>query len=192
MHPRAGNRLDRVVDALAIDEHIEDGRRRAGVLRQRAVEQQMAGDAEEFREHHPDALRAVGHGDAAELLDGQKIRHLADDAAEIIDPVGIGDVSVPGLALCHLLGAAMMVADVRIRPDDLLAVEPEHDPENAVGRGMVRTEVQHYQLDRVAVRGQAEGGGVDVVGRFGLCEALGRHAAGRFFGGARLMVLRSG
>ena len=90
----------------------------------------------------------AGHGDAAEPLDRHQIRQLAHHAAEIVDAVAIGDEAVPGLALGHLFGAAVVIADVGGGPDDLLAIEAEDDLEDAVGRGVVRAEVERHQLER--------------------------------------------
>ena len=45
-------------------------------------------------------------------------------AAQVVYAVGVGDVSVPGLALVHLLGSAMVEADLGNNVDDLFTIEP--------------------------------------------------------------------
>jgi hypothetical protein len=70
----------------------------------------------------------------------------ARGGTEIVDAVGVRDVGVPGLALAHLLGAAVVVADVRHAVDNLLAVELQHDAEGAVRGGMVGAEVQEHEV----------------------------------------------
>ena len=57
---------------------------------------------------------------------------------------------MPGLALAHLLGAAVVVADVRHAVDDLLAVELQHDAQHAVRARVLRAEVQEHELGVVA------------------------------------------
>ena len=82
-------------------------------------------------------LHAVRHLDAGELLDGEHVRQVVHHAAEIVDAVGVRDVGVPRLPLAHLLGAAVVIADVGHRVDDLFAVELQHDAEHAVRARMV-------------------------------------------------------
>jgi sugar/nucleoside kinase (ribokinase family) len=43
----------------------------------------------------------------------QHVRQVVHHPAEVVDTVGVGDEAVPGLALGHLLGATVVVADVR-------------------------------------------------------------------------------
>ena len=71
--------------------------------------------------------------------------------------------------LDQLLGAAMQQADVRVDALDDLAVELQHEPQHAVGRGMLRPEVDvevadfgfwHWVAREIAV-GAAVGSGVE-------------------------------
>ena len=72
----------------------------------------MADDAEQLGQHDADDLGAVGHLDAGQLLHGQDVGQVVHHAAEVVDAVGVGNVGVPGLPLAHLLGAAVVEADV--------------------------------------------------------------------------------
>ena len=68
---------------------------------------------------------------------GQVVHH----AAQVVDAVGVGNVGVPGLALAHLFGAAMMKADLGNGVDDLFAIELHHNAQDTVRAGMLGTQV---------------------------------------------------
>ena len=82
----------------------------------------MTADAEHLGQHDPDHLGPLGHFDAGHFLYRHHIRQIVHHPAQVIDAVGIGDKSVPGLALGHLFGAAVVIADVRHRVYQNLAV----------------------------------------------------------------------
>ena len=60
---------------------------------------------------------------------------------DVVEAVEIGDRLEVGLGLDQLLGAAMQQADMRIDAVDNLAVELEHEAQHAVGRRMLRPEI---------------------------------------------------
>src|SRR5262245_52197311 len=90
---------------------------------------------------HADELCALRHGNADELLDGERIGVLLIHRSHVIKPVEIGQRLKVGLVLDQLLGAAMEQADMRIDALDHLAVELEHEPEHAMGGRMLRAEI---------------------------------------------------
>ena len=59
----------------------------------------------------------------------------------VVEPVEIGQVLQVGAALHQLLGAAVQQPDMRVAALDDLAVELEHQPQNAMRRRMLRPEV---------------------------------------------------
>ena len=123
VHAAAADRLDDVEQLLAVGEHEEHRRQRADVLREGAVPDQVAGDAEELDHHHADGVDAVGHLDAGQLLDREQVGEVVHHPAQVVDAVGVGNVGVPGLALTHLFLAAVVIADVGREIDDLLAAQ---------------------------------------------------------------------
>ena len=156
MHAPAGDGLDDLVEQdLPVLEHVEDRRERADVLGVGAVEDQVAGDAVALAEQHADELRPVGHLDAAELLHREDVGQVVGHAAEVVDAVGVRDVGVPALALGHLLGAAMVVADVGDEVDDLLVAQADDDAERPVGGAVLRADVEVHE--RGVVLGAAAG-----------------------------------
>ena len=144
VHAEAGDGFDHVIGFLAIGEGEEDGGDRAHVHDEGTQEQQVAGDAEHFRQHHPDDLDPVGHFDAGQFFHRQHVRKVVHHAAQIIDAVGVGNIAVPGLALGHLLGATVVVADVGHAVDDLFTVQLQDDAEGAVGTGVVGAQVEEH------------------------------------------------
>ena len=146
MHAKTADRLDHVVGLLAVREHPENRAHEADILDIGAQKHQMAGDAKELAQHDPRDLHPFRHLNAERVLEVHDVRQLVHDAAEIVDPVGIRDIGVPGLALAHLFGAAMVIADVRHRADDLFAVELQHHPEHTVHGWMVRAHVEEHEL----------------------------------------------
>ena len=99
---------------------------------------------------HADQLRALRHGDADQLLDRERISVLLVHRRDIVEPVEIRQRLEIGLVLDQLLGAAMKQPDMRIDALDHLAVELEHESEHAVGRRMLRAEIDG-ELALVAV-----------------------------------------
>ena len=71
-----------------------------------------------------------------------QVRQVVLDAGHVLDPVGVGDELVPVLALPHLLGPAVVVTDIAVHIDDLLAVELEDHPQETVGARVLGAEIQ--------------------------------------------------
>ena len=125
--------------------------------RQRADIQGLGGDVEQMRQkaadlgiEHADQLRPLGHGDADQLLDRERISMLLVHRRDVIEPVEIRQRLEIGLVLDQLLGAAMKQPDMRIDALHHLAVELEHEPQHAMGGRMLRAEIDG-ELALVAV-----------------------------------------
>ena len=172
MHAKAGDRLDHVVGLLAIRKHPEDRAHRADVLHIGAEEHQVAGDTEELAQHYAHDLDPFRHLNAKHVLEVHDVGQFVHHPAEIVHPVGIGDVGMPGLALGHLLGAAMVIADIRHRADDFLAVELQHDTEYAMHRRMVRAHVKEHELGIAGLALHAPVFGLELQGVLFLVLAL--------------------
>ena len=90
---------------------------------------------------HADELPTARNREAEQTLDRERISVLLVHRRDIVEPVEIGDVLEVGSRLHQLLGAAMQEADMRVDALDHLAVEFEHQAQNAVRRRMLRAEV---------------------------------------------------
>ena len=104
----------------------------------------MAGDPVELGREDPDVLGAARHLDVEQLLEGHDRRPLAEQRADVLERVEVGDRLVVVGVLAQLLDAAVEVAEDRVEVDDLLAVELEDDPQHAVGRRVLRPHVDEH------------------------------------------------
>ncbi len=92
--------------------------------------------------HRADPLRTLGHFDAEEILDRAHVGVLVAHHRDVIETIHVADRLIERLGLGELLGAAMQKADVRIGAHHGLAVHLEHETQHAVGRRMLRPEIQ--------------------------------------------------
>ena len=141
MHAAARGALVEHHQLLALFEAPERRRKRADVKRLRRDVEKMVEDAADLAIEHADILPALRHFEAEELFDRQREGVLLIHRRDVIEPVEIGDRLQIGLVLDQLLGAAMKQADMRIDARDDLAVEVEHEAQNAMGGGMLRPEI---------------------------------------------------
>ena len=143
-HPLAGQRGQHVDDLVALDERPQDRRQAAEVERHPAQEQGVAGDPVELGREDPDVLGPARHLDVHQLLEGQDRRPLVEQRADVLERVGVADRLVVVGVLAQLLDAAVEVAEDRVEVDDLLAVELEDDPQDAVGRRVLGAHVDEH------------------------------------------------
>ena len=146
MHAPAGDGLDDAEQALPVGEHIEHRRHLPHVLGEGAVEHQVAGNPEQLRQHDANDLGPVRHLDARQCFHRHDIGQVVHHPAQVVDAVGIGNEGVPGLALAHLFGAPVVVADVGHRVDHHFAVQLQRDAEYTVHRGVVGSQVEEHEL----------------------------------------------
>ena len=78
------------------------------------------------------------------LLEGDDAGPLAEQRADVLERVEVGDRVVPVGVLAQLLDAAVEVAEDRVEVDDVLAVELQDDSQDAVGRGVLGTHVDEH------------------------------------------------
>lgn len=168
---------------------VEHRGQRAEVLRERAVPDQVADDAEDLGEHDADDLRPRRYVDPGQLLDGEAVREVVHHAAEVVDAIGVGHERVPRLALGHLLGAAVVKADVGHGIDDALAVELQDDPQDAVRAGVLRTDVEEQEVGAVGLSLEAPVLGPEAQRLLLLLFAIVRELEDAHLGGAGGMLL---
>ena len=164
MHAKARDPLNDLVAPLAVAEGIEHRRHRAQVLQVGAEKQQVAGNAEHFRHHHPNRLHPVRHLDAGQLFGRQHIGQVIHHPAGVVNAVGVGDEAMPGLALGHFLRTPVVIADIRDAVDNFLTIQLQHNTEGTMGGGMVGTKVQEHELRAVPLSGHAPGFGYELEG----------------------------
>ncbi len=147
VHARAGGALVEDHQLLALVEAPERRRQRADV-------HGLRGDVQEVREmtadlgvEHADQLSALRNRETQQLLGGEAEGVLLVHRRDIVEPVEVADGLQIRLGLDQLLGAAVQEADVGIDALDQLAVELEHEAQNAVRGGMLRPEVEVERAD---------------------------------------------
>ena len=140
-------------------------------------------------QHDADHLGARRNRDPGQFLHRHEVGEIVHHAAQVIDAVGVRNVGVPGLALAHLLGAAVVEADLGHRVDDLLAVELQHNAQDAVRARMLRAEVEEDEIAVVAAALHAPLFGAEAQRfLFGLLLLFGKLERPHL-GGARRMIL---
>ena len=141
VHALARGHLEEVEDRLALAEAVPEHRDRAEVQRARAQPHQVAHDPVELEVHDAQVLRALGHLDAHERLDGPAVGHRVEVVGEVVHPLDDGDDLPVALVLRRLLDAGVDVADDRLEVAHDLALEVDQQPQHPVRRGVVRAEV---------------------------------------------------
>ncbi len=126
---------------LALFKAPERRRQRADVHRLRRDVEDVDEDAPDLAKEHADVLRAARNLDAEQPLRREAEGVLLVHRRDVIEPVEIGNCLQVGLVFDQLLGAAMKEADMRIDALDDLAVEFEHEAQDAVRGRMLRPEI---------------------------------------------------
>ena len=119
----------------------ERRRQRAHIHRLRGDVQQVIKNPPNLAIQHPNEARAARHLDPGQLFDGQTPGMFLIHRRHIIQPVKIRQVLQIGAALHQLLGAAMQQADMRITALHQLAVQLQHQTQNAMCCRVLRAKV---------------------------------------------------
>ena len=106
---------------------------------------QVAADAGQLGHDHADALGTDGGGLAEQLLHRQRVAQVVAERAQVVHAVGERDRLVVGQPLEVLLEAGVEVAHVGVAVADHLALDPQHQPQHAVGAGVLGAHVQLHQ-----------------------------------------------
>ncbi len=111
-----------------------------------AEPQQVGGDAVEFGEDYPDELGPLRDREAQEFFHRHAIALIVSQGVEVIHPAHIRQELLVIAILRHVLVAAVPVTDDRLRLGDELAVHLQEHPQDAVGAGMLRNQVNGIGL----------------------------------------------
>ncbi len=119
-HPRAADGLEQIENFLAFAEGIHHRRaERAHVLQEKTDETGVILEAREFRHDDADVFGAFGHGQAGELLDGQRVSPVVRHRTEIIQPIRVRHGGEIGNVLADFLVVAVEIAEHRLELHDL-------------------------------------------------------------------------
>ena len=153
VHARAGGHLEQVEDQLALAQAVQEDRGGAEVEHGGAQPDQVRGDAVELQVDHAQVLRALGHLDLQQPLDGAAVGHRVEVVGEVVHPLDHGDHLPVGLVLGGLFDPRVHVPDDRFEVARDLSLERHQQPQHAVRGGVVGAEVERQQLVRGLVAG---------------------------------------
>ena len=140
---RAAELLEQIENQLPLAEGVQEHRHRADVHRVGANPQAMAGDPLQLAQNRAHVARAARHLERHQLLDRLAVADVAGRRGDVVHPVGQQDDLRPVAVFAELLDPPVQVADHDVGVDHLLAVEPQHDPQHAVGARMLGAHVEH-------------------------------------------------
>src|SRR6476469_2868715 len=141
MHAAAARPLVEHHQLLALLKAPERRRQRADVRGLRGDVEAVGEEPAYLRIEHADELGALRDGDADELLHRERVGVLLVHRRHVVEAVEIRQRLEIGLVLDQLLGAAMEQPDMRIDAFDNLAVELEHEAQQAVRGRVLRPEI---------------------------------------------------
>ena len=102
----------------------------------------MVQDARDFIEHHPYVSGAERWRDARQFLDGQHIAVFVAHHGDVVEAVHVADALVVRLGLGQFLGGPVQQPYVGVGVTHHLAVELEHQAQDAVRRRVLGPEIQ--------------------------------------------------
>ena len=141
VHAAAGRALIEHHELFALLEPPERRREGADVHGLRGHVEKMRQQPPDLAIEHADQLRAPGHREPQQFFGREAEGMLLIHRRDIVEPVEIGDRLQIGLGFDQLLGAAMQQSDMRIDALDHLAVELQHQAQDAVRGRMLRPEI---------------------------------------------------
>jgi hypothetical protein len=142
----SAERLEDVVDHLALIERVEEEGEGTGVEPDRPVAQEVVTDARELGDDRTDVAAPRRELDAEEGLDGVVPGDVVRHRRDVVHPVGHGDVLVERQMFADLLEPGVQVAHLRQRVDDPLTLELEHEAERRVGGRVLGAEVERPEV----------------------------------------------
>src|SRR5688572_21547542 len=151
MHSSATNCFDDVEYFFTVGEHVEYWRKLAKVLRKCSEPNEVAVDAEQLAQHYTNNFCAIREFNARKFFNCQQVSQIIHDATEIINPVGIGNVSVPALTFTHLLGAAMVKTYFRYRFNDIFTIKLKNYSQYTMCAGVLWSYVKEHIVCIIAV-----------------------------------------
>jgi hypothetical protein len=168
VHPQAGDLLEQVEAQLPLAEAVGHAGQRTELHAAGGQPDQVGGDPVDLHDEHPDGPRALRHLDAEQLLHGHAVAGLVEQRGQVVHPRDERRPLRPVAVLDVLLDAGVQVADDHPRLGHRLALEVEHQPQDAVRGRVLRPHVDDEALlaAEVAAEGLvpvAAGDGVDAA-----------------------------
>ena len=141
-HPLTGEILEDPQQLFAFAEAVEEHRQRADVERMGPEPHQVRLQPRQLVHQHAQPLGAFWNFKLQQLLDGQAVTEIVRHRRKIVDAIGQWDHLLVELRLARLLDAGMQVADIGSESNHGLAIDLQHEPQNAMRRRMLRPHVE--------------------------------------------------
>ena len=146
VHPQACDLLEERQDALALAEAVHHHRQRGDVHAVGGHVGHVRGDPVELGHQHAYPLGPRGHVDTQQRLGGHREDQLVEERRQVVHAGDVGGTLEIGEVFAGLLHAGVQVADHGLAPQHRLALELDHDPQHAVGAGVLRPHVDDHRL----------------------------------------------
>jgi len=145
--PSAAVFLEEIENGIAFTEGIEERRDGADINGVGREPYQVRRQSLHLGEYHPDVGGARWNRDSEQLFHGNAEALVVGRRRHVVHPVGVRNALREIHGLEKFFGAAVEVADDRFRLHDLFTVELHLDPQHAVSRRVLGTEVDLHFLD---------------------------------------------
>ena len=142
--PGAAGLLEEVEDLFTLAKRIQKGAERAEVETVGAHAHEVAGDAVELGDQHPQVASLLADLVLHQFLDGKRPAEIHVHRGQVVHPVGVRNPLTGREVFADLLRTAVQVADVGLHLRHDLAVGAEHQPQHAVGARVLRPHVDEH------------------------------------------------
>ena len=146
VHPLPGRHLEEVEDLVALAEAVPEHRDRAEVERGGAEPDEVGVDPVELEEDRPQVLGAGRDLEVDQALDRAAVGLHLEEVGDVVHPLDEGDDLPVALVLAGLFDPGVDVADHRPQLAHHLAFEVDDEAQDAVGRRVVRPDVDGHDL----------------------------------------------
>ena len=139
--PGTGYRIQNVQNLFAVVECIQERGNSANVQQVSPKPEQVARYAVQLRGYHPNVFRSLRDLYPGELFDRQDKSVVEHHPGQVIHSARVGEKLLVLPVFPHLFVTPVAVSDNRVGSYDILAVEVQQNPQNAVRAGMLRPKI---------------------------------------------------
>src|ERR1700722_7504087 len=145
-HALAGHSFKETENVFAFPECVKKNGHCANVESVGAQPDQVRIEAAQFSEQNAHPLGFFWYFKAEQFLDGERITEIVGQRIKIIDAIGQRDNLVIKLGLTGLLDAGVQISNFGINANNDLAVNLQHQAQNAMGSRVLRAHVDDHVL----------------------------------------------
>ena len=187
VHSEARDPLEELEDHLSLSPAVEHDRQRSDVEPEGGQPEEVAGHPIELGHQDPDRLGTVRYVDVEQLFGCQGETQLIVEWGQVVHAGDVGAALHEGEGFSGLLHAGVEVADDGLDPPDRLTLQLDLEPQDTVGRRVLRAHVEHLALLLVeaGLLGVVVDDGHAALGSQGRIEIVRKQLLGALVGGGR-------